>query len=74
MQLKVEVLGTATLVNQTVTPPYAGTFTPGSVIFAHYQFTFTANSTTTILRFTDMGLGNASADTVVDTVVVTLQT
>ena len=70
LQLKVEVLGTGTLVDQTVTPAYANTFNPASVAFNHYHYAFTANSTVTTLRFTDIGLGNAIADTVLDTVSV----
>jgi hypothetical protein len=73
LQLKVEVLGGATLVNQTVNPPEAGTFTASAVTFQHFNFTFTADSTTTTLRFTSVGAGNTSADQVVDTVVISPQ-
>jgi hypothetical protein len=73
MQLQVQVVGGGTLLNQTVTPPYAGTFTPSSVVFQHYHYTFTANSTVTTLQFKDVGLGNAIADTVLDSVSVVLQ-
>jgi hypothetical protein len=55
-----------------LTPPDSNTFTASAVTFQHYRFTFTANSATTTLRFTSVGLGNASADQVVDTVAVTL--
>jgi hypothetical protein len=70
LQLRVQVFGTATPLDQTVTPPSADTFDPNSVIFQHYYFTFTADSTTTTLQFSDMGTGNAGADTMVDTVSV----
>lgn len=70
LQLQVQVTGSGTLLNQTLTPPDAGTFNPGSVVFQHFHFTFTANSTTTAVEFSSVGLGNASADQVVDTVVI----
>jgi len=72
LQVHVEVLGSSTLLDQTVTPPEAGTFTPASVQFGHYQFTFIADGTTATLRFTSVGLGNLSADQVIDSVVVSL--
>src|SRR5205085_12633241 len=72
LQLQVQVLGSGTPLNQTVTPPDANTFTPTSVAFQHYHFVFTADSTTSILRFTSVGTGNASADQVVDTVSITV--
>ena len=68
LQVQVEVIGNGTVLNQTITPPDAGTFNPGSVIFQHYHFTFTANSNTSTIRFTSVGLGNASADQLIDTV------
>ena len=70
LQLNVQVVGGATLVDQNVTPPEASTFDPNAVIFQHYYFTFTADSTTTTLTFTDIGLGNSGADTIVDSVKV----
>jgi hypothetical protein len=71
--LHVQVFGTGTPLDETVTPPSADTFDPNSVIFKHYHFTFTADSITTTLQFSDIGVGNAGADTVVDTVSVALQ-
>jgi len=68
LQLRVQVIGSATLLDQTITPPEAGSFDPSLTAFQHYQFTFTANSTTTTLQFTDVGTGNAYADQIVDTV------
>ena len=53
MQLRVQVLGSGTLADQTLTPPDAFTWTPSAVTFQHYRVTFTANSTTTTLRFVD---------------------
>ena len=70
LQLNVQVTGSSTLLNEIVTPALIPTFTPSAVFFTHYHFTFTANSTSATIRFTDIGLGNASADTLVDTVIV----
>jgi hypothetical protein len=71
LQLRTEIIGNTTLVDQTVTPPDANTFDPGSVAFQHYHIIFMANSATTMLRFVSVGLGNANADQIVDTVSVT---
>lgn len=70
LQLNVQLLGSSTLLNRTITPPDALTFDPSGVIFGHYQFTFIAESSTTTLQFTDIGLGNEAADTLVDTVTI----
>src|SRR5215212_4668132 len=70
LQLNVQVLGNGTLINDTVTPPDAGTFTGDAVTFQHYHYTFVANSTTSTVRFMDIGLGNANADTLIDSVSV----
>src|SRR5207248_6044208 len=70
LQVNVQVLGNGTLLNQTVTPPEAGTFDPNAVVFQHYHFSFIANSAITTLRFTDIGTANANADTLLDSVAV----
>ena len=70
LQVRVEILGNGSLLNQLITPPEAGTWTASQVVFQHYRYTFTANSATTTLRFTSVGLGNAAADEEIDTVVV----
>ena len=70
LQLNVQVNGNNPLINQTLTPPLIPTFTPAAVFFTHYQYTFTADSSTTTLQFMDIGLGNESADILVDTVLV----
>ena len=70
LQLNVQVLGTENLLDRAITPPEAFTFTAGDVVFHRYRFLFTADSAATTLRFTDIGLGNASADIVIDTVSV----
>jgi uncharacterized protein DUF642 len=72
LQLNVKLTGNGTLIDQTVAPADAFTTDPASVIFKHYHFTFTANSATTTLQFSDIGLGNASSDTLIDTVSVML--
>ena len=43
----------------TITPPVQGTIDENFVRFQHYRFTFTADSTTTTLQFTDIGTGNS---------------
>ena len=70
LQLHVEVMGAGSIIDQTVTPPVAGTFDPNLVTFHHYTFRFTATDTTTTLQFTDVGTGNSIADTLVDAVSV----
>src|SRR5207302_1052915 len=70
LQVQVQAVGNTTLLDRTVTPPVAGMSTASSVSFAHYQFVFTADSTVTTLRFVSVGLGNALADQVVDSVSV----
>ena len=70
LQLRVEVIGGS--VNDVISPPDVGSWNPADITFAHYHYTFTASSGTTTLRFTSIGLGNAAADQVVDTVAVAL--
>jgi hypothetical protein len=75
LKLNVQVGGSGTLLDRTITPPDASTFTPGNVTFQHYRYTFIAdNSGTTTLQFTDIGLGNADADIELDTVSVVATT
>jgi Protein of unknown function (DUF642) len=73
LQVRVEVLGASTLLNQTITPPDARTYNPSLVTFQHYHFVFTADSAAATLRFTNIGLGNTNADPVIDTVSLGLQ-
>lgn len=70
LSLQVQVFGAGmdTLLDETVVPPYNGNFDFPS--FGHYTFSFTADSASSTLKFTDMGLGNNSADIVLDTVSV----
>src|SRR5215212_4585887 len=72
LQLQVAAIdsGAQTLADRIVYPPNAFTFDSSLVQFRHYQFTFTATTATTTLRFTDHGLGNGAADTLLDTVSV----
>lgn len=70
LQLNVQVQGNGTVLDRTLTPPDAFTSEPDEVVFHHYRFPFVADSTTTTLLFIDIGLGNANADVVVDTVSV----
>ena len=70
LKLNIGVVGNGTLVNSTITPPDAFTPIASSVLFHHYRYVFTANSATTTLVFTDVGLANANADVEIDTVSV----
>jgi hypothetical protein len=70
LQLRIQVFGTGTLLDETVTPPDTFTYQTTEVSFKHYTFTFTADSAQTTLQFSNIGLGNANADVVVDTVSV----
>ena len=70
LQLRVEVIGADTRLDETIAPPVAGTNDPALVQFQNYHRIFTANSAVTTLRFTSVGLGNATADQILDTVVV----
>ena len=63
LQINVQVNGNNNLINQTVTPPVAGSFEPASIVFQHYHYLFVADSTTTTVQFTDVGSGNNNADT-----------
>ena len=70
LQLNVQVQGGGTLINATVTPPDAFTFNAAAVTFNHYHYVFIANTASTTVQFTDIGLGNTTADIVVDSVAV----
>lgn len=67
LQLTTRVIGSGTILNQTITPPEAGTYNPAQTVFQHYHFNFIANSATTTLQFQDVGTGGAGADVMVDT-------
>lgn len=70
LQLDVQVLRSDRTVsfNQLVAPPDAFTFDFNAVTFQHYHIEFVANDGSAFLQFTDVGLGNASADTYLDSV------
>src|ERR1700736_36945 len=70
MQLRVQVVGTGSLLDQTVTPPVTASPPVPPASFQHYQFTFTPDTTSTTLQFSDQGLGNTGSVTLLDTVVV----
>jgi N,N-dimethylformamidase beta subunit-like protein/uncharacterized protein DUF642 len=73
LQLRVQIFGIAQLVDNTFTPPVgneANPNDPNTVVFGHFHYTFTANSVTTTLQFSDVGVGNKNADQILDTVVV----
>src|SRR5437868_2504079 len=54
VQIRIQALGNAgsSLLDQTISPPAAGTTIPANVTFQHFHYTFTANSTSTTLKFT----------------------
>src|SRR3954447_610296 len=62
MQLHVQLVGNNSLIDQTLTPYYAGTNDPNRVIFVHYHYIFTADSTVATLQFTDISDSNSGAD------------
>lgn len=74
LQLQIEVFGTGTLLDETITPPVSNSFDPAvtSGIYQNFSFSFTADSGTTTLQFSNIGQGNSFADVVIDTVVVTV--
>jgi hypothetical protein len=74
LRLRIQVFGTVQLLDDTITPPVntgPTPFDPTKVPFTHYHYTFTANSVTTTLQFTDVGPGNTNSDQILDTVVIT---
>ena len=64
LQLSVQVSSGPNQIGYAVTPP--DNHSP--VIFQHYRFTFIAGSSNTTLQFSNIGLGNANADTLLDAV------
>ena len=61
IQLRAQITGSSTLVDQTVTPPSANTTNSGAVTFLHFHYTFTANTATTKVQFSDTGPLNRPA-------------
>jgi hypothetical protein len=70
LQLHFQVVGNSAQISENQIVPVANTFIAANVEFHHYFRMFTADSSTTTLTFNDVGLGNGSADLVVDTVSV----
>ncbi|MDB6035872.1 MAG: hypothetical protein JWM16_6210 [Verrucomicrobiales bacterium] len=68
LQLQAQILGSSPFFSQAVTPPDAGTYHPFLVSFMHYHFTFTANSSTATVQFTDLVGNNPFADLMLDSV------
>jgi len=71
MQMRFQVLGNTTRWDETFAESVSNSYDPNTVYLHHYYRTFTADSATTTLKFTDVGLGNSGADTMLDTVSVT---
>lgn len=77
LQFRARVYDTTTgasLLDQTVVPPEAGTVNPSTVTFNHYRYLFNASGTSTTLEFSDIGTGAGGADIVLDTVSVAIPT
>ena len=74
VQIRVQAMGNnnSNLLDQTISPPAAGTTNPANVTFQHFHFTFTTDTTSTTLKFTDTRTGNSTCDNLVDTVSVTV--
>ena len=73
MQVRVQAIGSGTALDETITPPSENAPDLSAVVFQHYQFFFTADSTSTILRFTSVGQDNSNAGLALDTVAVGAQ-
>jgi hypothetical protein len=77
LQFRLRILDANTassLLDQTVVPPEAGTFSSANVAFNHYHYSFNATGGSAIIEFSDVGAGSANADVVLDTVAVALAT
>lgn len=70
MQLHFQVFGNTFQIDETLAPPVANTYTATQIEFHHYFRIFTANSTVTTIRFSDIGTGNSNADIMIDAVSV----
>src|SRR5205085_6333945 len=70
LQVQVQATGNFTDLDQTIAPPVPGLATPSAAQFQHYHFVFTVDASVTTLQFVNIGLGNANADQVIDSVVV----
>ena len=73
LQLHIQVFATSTLLDAMISPPVntgPTPYDPSQVPFTHYQYTFTATSSSTTIQFTDVGSGNANADQILDSVVI----
>src|SRR5205085_5051931 len=70
MQLRFQVFGNIFQIDETLAPPVAGTSNGVDVEFHHYFRTFTADSSSTTIRFSDLGTGNSTADIMIDAVSV----
>ncbi|MFL6514001.1 MAG: hypothetical protein ACJ8M1_03155 [Chthoniobacterales bacterium] len=67
-QLRFEVFGNTSRLDETMSVPVINSFDPAQTEFHHYFRTFVADSNSTTIRFTDVGLGNANADLMIDAV------
>jgi hypothetical protein len=70
MQLRFQVFGNTFQIDETLAPPVANTTMASQIEFHHYFRTFTADSSLTTIRFSDIGIGNSNADIIIDSVSV----
>src|SRR4051812_3059174 len=70
LQLHFQVFGNSSQLDETISVPVINSFNPADTEFHHYFRTFVADSSSTTIRFTDVGTLNASADLMIDTVSV----
>ena len=70
LQVRWQAIGNTIRFDETIAPPIFGSFNGNHTEFHHYFRSFVADSTSTIIRFTDLGTGNASSDIVIDAVAV----
>ena len=70
LQVRFQAIGNTIRFDETIAPPVINMFKGVATEFHHYFRMFTADSSATTIRFTDVGLGNAQADMIIDTVSV----
>jgi hypothetical protein len=70
LQLRFQVFGNTSQIDETLAPPVINSYDPTQTEFHHFFRIFTADSTSTTIRFTDIGVGNVNADILLDAVSV----
>ena len=70
LQVRFQAIGNTIRFDETIGPPVFGSFNGSESEFHHYFRMFTADSTSTTIKFTDVGTGNAQSDILIDAVSV----